>query len=114
MVFYGSGFHIYVVLIYLPPWRTVVSSIKNGSGIVSPIMFIGYLDQNKKIPQYFYFRCGRVHIDFYLNKTGIKYILQPTLLKLEMDHDDIYEDTWKDKKEWLPYLKDDLLSTAFS
>ena len=32
-----------------------------------------------------------------------------------MDHDEIYEDTWEDKEhEWLPYLKNDVLSTAFS
>ena len=32
-----------------------------------------------------------------------------------MDHDEIYEDTRKDKEhEWLPYLKNDVMSTAFS
>ena len=31
-----------------------------------------------------------------------------------MDHDEIYEDNWDDKEhEWLPYLKNDVLSTAF-
>ena len=32
-----------------------------------------------------------------------------------MDEDEIYEDTWEDKvHEWLPYLKNDVLSNAFS
>ena len=30
-----------------------------------------------------------------------------------MDQDEIYEDTWEEKNEWLPYPKNDLLSTAF-
>ena len=32
-----------------------------------------------------------------------------------MEQDEIYEDTWKDKEsEWLPYLKNDVLTTGFS
>ena len=32
-----------------------------------------------------------------------------------MDHDEIFEDTWEDKEsESLPYLRNDVLSTAFS
>ena len=32
-----------------------------------------------------------------------------------MDRDEIYEDTWEDKKnEWLPFLKHNVLSTAFA
>ena len=32
-----------------------------------------------------------------------------------MDHDEVHEDTWEDKKnEWLPSLKKDMLSTDFS
>ena len=31
-----------------------------------------------------------------------------------MDHDGIFEDTWEEKEnEWLPYVKNDMLSTAF-
>ena len=36
----GSGFDSYVVLNDLPQWRTVVSLIKNGAGIVSLKIFI--------------------------------------------------------------------------
>ena len=31
-----------------------------------------------------------------------------------MEHDEISEDTWETKEnEWLPYVKNDVLSTAF-
>ena len=34
---------------------------------------------------------------------------------LEVEHDEIYEDNWDEKEnEWLPYLMNDVLSTAFS
>ena len=110
----GFGFDSYVLLNNLPQWRTVVSLIKNGSGIVSLKNFNGYVDQAKKISQYVRFRCGRVHINKSLKNIDISYKLQPSLLKQEMDHDEIYENTWEDKKnEWLPYLKNGFLSTAF-
>ena len=63
-----SGFDSYVVLKNLPQWRTVVSSIRNGSSFVSLKIFNGYIDGNKKIPQYVLFRCGRVHIIISLKK----------------------------------------------
>ena len=40
----GSEFDSYVVLNNLPQWRTVVSLINNGSGIVSLKIFNGYVD----------------------------------------------------------------------
>ena len=41
--------------------------------------------------------------------------MQPCLLKQELEHDEINEDNWGEKEnEGLPYLKNDLLSTAFS
>ena len=43
------------------------------------------------------------------------YKLQPCLLKQEMVHDEIYENTCEDKKnEGLPCLKNNLLSNLFS
>ena len=36
------------------------------------------------------------------------------LLKQEMEHDEIFEDTWEAREnEWLPYVKSDVLSTIF-
>ena len=110
----GSGFHSYVVLNNLPQWRRIVKPVKNGRGIVSLKIFNGYVDPVKKIPQYVHFRCGRVHINKSLRKIGESYKLQPCLLKKEVEHDEIYEDTWEAREnEWLPYVKNDVLSTAF-
>ena len=110
----GSGFDSYIVLNNLPQWRSVVKLIKNGAGIISLKIFNGYVDPVKKIPQYVHFRCGRVHINQKLRKIGESYKLQENLLKKELEHDEIYENTWEEKEyEWLPYVKNDVLSTAF-
>ena len=69
----GSGFDSYVVLNNSTQWRSIVDFIKNGAGIVSPKIFNGYVDQNKKIPQYVHFRCGRVHINKGLKEIGKSY-----------------------------------------
>ena len=92
----GSNFHSYVVLNNLPQWRNVVSLIKNGVGFVSLKIFNGFLDENKKIPQYVHFRCGRLHINKSLKKIGESYKLQENLLKRELEHDEINEDTWEE------------------
>ena len=35
-------------------------------------------------------------------------------MKQDLEGDEIYEDTWEEReKEWLPYVKNDVLSTAF-
>ena len=110
----GSGFDSYVVLNNLPRWRSIVKLIKNGAGIISLKIFNGYVDEKKKIPQYVHFKCGRVHINKSLRKIGESYKLQESLLKKELEHDEIYEDTWEAREhEWLPYVKNDVLSTAF-
>ena len=88
----GSGFDSYLVLNNLLQWRSVVNSIKNGAGIVSLKLFNGYVDEKKKIPQYVRFRCGRVHISKSLKKIGEIYKLQPSLLKQEMEHNEVYQD----------------------
>ena len=77
----GSGFDSYVVLKSLTQWRSVVKLIKNGAGIVSLKKFNGYVDQNKKRPQYVHFRCGRVHINKSLKKTGEIYYKKVYLKK---------------------------------
>ena len=110
----GTGFDSYVVLKNLPQWRSVVKLIKDGAGIISLKIFNGYVDQNKKIPQYVHFRCGRVHINKSLKKLGESYKLHKSLLKKDLEHDEVYEDTWEAREnEWLPYVKNDVGSTAF-
>ena len=110
----GSCFDSYVVLNNLPQWRSVVKLIKNGAAIVSLKIFNGYLDQIEKTPQNVHFRCGRVHIIRSLKKIGESYKLQENLLKKELEHDEIYEDTWEAKEnEWMGYVRNVVLSTAF-
>ena len=77
----GCGSDSYVVLINLPQWRTIVSLIKNGSGIVSLKIFNGYLDQAKKNPHYVHFRCGLFNIEDFLKKYEKSYKLQPCSFK---------------------------------
>ena len=108
-----SGFHSYVVLNNLPQCRTAVSLIKNGSGIFSLKIFIGYLDPVKKIHQYVQFKCGLLHQRIF-KKTGSNK-LQENLFKQELEHDEISEDNWEEKEnELLPYLINDVSSTVFS
>ena len=91
-----------------------MSLIKDGAGIVSLKIFHEYVDEKKKNPQYVLSRCGRVHINSTSKKIGLSYKLQPSLLKQEMEHDEIYEGAWETKEdEWLSYLKTDELATAF-
>ena len=72
--------------------------MKKGSGFVSPKHFIGYVDQNKKIPQYVHFRFARLHNRNSLKETGVSYNLQPSLLKQELEHDEISEDSWEKRE----------------
>ena len=47
-------------------------------------------------------------------KIGESYKLQKFLLKKELEHDELYDDTWEAKEnECLPCVKNDVLSTAF-
>ena len=87
----GSGFVSYVVLNNLPQWRTS-KLIENGSGIVSLKKINGFVDQNKKVPQYVHLRCGLLHIKDSLKNIGRSYKLQENLLEKELEHDEIFED----------------------
>ena len=109
-----SGFDSYLILNNLLQWRSVVNLKKNGAGIFSLKIFNDYVDENKKLPNNVRFRCGKLHFKSRLRNIGVSYVLQPSLLKQELEHDENYEDTWEDKEdEWLPYVENDVLSTAF-
>ena len=70
---------------------------------------------NKQIPQYLHFRCGMTHLNYSLKKLGKTFELPKKLLKTEMNHNDIDGNNYKDKKDiWLPYVKNDVLCTAYS
>ena len=56
-----------------------------------------------------------IHLSYSLNKLGKTFRLQKELLKTEMNHDEVDGDKYKDKiNEWLPYVRNDVLCTAFS
>ena len=113
----GSGFDTWIILNNLPCDRHVVGDIiKNGKGIIELKVFNGYTyKNNKQIPQYLHFRCGMTHLNYSVKKLGKTFKLQKELLKTEINHNEVYSDTWKDKKaDWLPYVKKDVLCTAFS
>ena len=79
-------------------------------------LFKGLLHKNnKQTPQYVHFRCGMTHLNYSLKKLGKTFKLPKELLKTEINHDDIDGDNYKDKKDiWLPYVKNDVLCTAYS
>ena len=55
------------------------------------------------------------HLNYSLGKTGRTFKLQKDLLKTEMNHGEVDGDNYKDKiKQWLPYVKKNVLCTAFS
>ena len=113
----GSGFDTWIILNNLPCDRHIVGDIiKNGKGIIEMKVFNGLIcKNNKQIPQYLHFRCGMTHLNYSLKKLGKTFELPKELLKTEMDHDGIDENNWRDKKdEWLPYVKNDVLCTAYS
>ena len=96
--------------------KRIVNIIKNGKGIIELKAFNGNIEKNKKqIPHYVHFRCGMTHLNNSLKKLEKTFKLQKELLKTEMNHDGIDGDNYKDKtNEWLPYVKNDFLCTAFS
>ena len=98
----------------LPQRRTVVGLIKGGLGIVSLKIFNGYVDPFKKVALYVHFRCGFLQIEDSLKNRGKSCNLKPCLLKPEVEHNKFFEDNWEEKEnEWVPYLKNDVLSTVF-
>ena len=113
----GSGFDTWLILNNLRCDKHIVGDIiKNGKGIISMKIFNGYIYNGKKqIPQYLIFRCGMTHLNYSLKKLGKTFELPKELLKTEMNHDEITADNYKDKKDiWLPYVKNDVLCTAYS
>ena len=112
----GSGFNTWIVLNILPCDKHLVDIIKNGKGIIELKVFNGLiLKNNKQDPQYLPFRCGMTHLNYSLKKLRKTFKLPKELLKTEMNHDDIDGDNYKVKKDiWLPFVKNDVLCTAYS
>ena len=95
--------------------KHICDNIINGKSIRSLRVFNGYIQNIKKqIPQYLIFRCGLTYLNYSLTKLGITFKLQKEILKTEMNHDEIYVDNWRDKKdECVDYVKNYILCTAF-
>ena len=108
----SSGFDTWIILYNLPcDKHNVGDIIKNGKGIIELKAFNGYIEKNRKqTPQYLNFGCCMTHLTYSLKKLGRTFKLQKELLKTEMNHDEVYSDTWKNKKhEWLEYVKNFVL-----
>ena len=72
-------------------------------------------DKKKSVPRYAYFRCGMTHVNFSLNQLSQTCKLPQKLLKREVKHEDVYADTWRNKKdEWMNYVENVIFCTAFS
>ena len=112
----GSGFDTWKILNNLDCDKHIVNLIENGKSITELKIFNGYIEKNmKQISHYLYFRCGMTHLNYSVEKLGKTFKLQKELLKTKMNHDDVYGNNYKDKiDEWLSYVKNDVLCTAFS
>ena len=112
----GSGFDTWIVLNNLSCDKRIVSILKNRKGIIELKVFNGYIEKIKKqIPQYLRFSCGITDLNYSLEKIGKTFKLQKEILKTKMNHDEIDYNNYKDRiNEWLPYVKNDVLCTAFS
>ena len=56
-----------------------------------------------------------IHLKYSLRKLRKTFEFQRELLKTEMDHDELDENKWREKRDdWLPYVENDVLCTAFS
>ena len=111
----GSGFDTWIILNNLPCDKHIVDIIKNGKGKIELKVFNGLIPKNnKQIPQYLHFRCGMTHLNCSLKKLGKTFKLPKELLKTEMNHGDIDGENYKKKHVWLPYVKNDVLFTAYS
>ena len=95
----GSGFDTWIILNNLPCDKHIVNIIKNGRRIISLRVSNGYIyNGNKQISQNLFFKGGMTHLNYSLKKIGKTFKLQKELIKTEMNHDEVYSDTWKDKK----------------
>ena len=111
----GSGFDTWIVLYNLSCDKRIVNIIKNTKGIFELKVINGYIEENKKIPQYLHFRCGMTPLNYSLKKLGKTFKLRKEILKTKMNHDEIDGNNYKDKiYEWLPYVKNNVFCTAFS
>ena len=111
----GSGFDTLIILNSLDCDKHIVNIIENGKRVIELKVFNGLIQKNnKQIPHCLHFRCDMTYLIYSLKKLGKTFKTPKTLLKSEMNHNDIDGDNYKDKKDiWLPYVKKDVLSTSY-
>ena len=111
-----SGFDTWLFLKNIPCDRHIVGFIKNGKGIISMKAFNGHIQINDtQYPQYLISRCGMTHLKHSLKNLRKRFELRKEIFRVEMNHDEIYADNWRDKTyDLLYYVKNDVLCTAFS
>ena len=69
----------------------------------------------KQNPQQLIFRCSMTHLIYSLKKLGMTFKLQKELIITEKNHDEIYANNRRDKRdECLIYVECDVLCTASS
>ena len=112
----GIGFDAWIILNILPCDKRIVDFFKNGKGIFELTIFNGHVQNiEKQFPQYVHFRCGMTLLTCSLQKLGRTFKLQKEISKKEKNHDEVYEDKWRDKKfEWVDCFENDVICTAFS
>ena len=94
--------------------RRIVDLNKTGKGIISLKVFNGYVVGKSKL-QNLFFRYGTTHLNFSLKKLGETFNLRKDFLKTEIMYEEVLANTWRDKiDEWIDYVKNDVLCTAFS
>ena len=100
----------------IPCDKHFVDFIKKEKGIISRKTFNGHIQiNNTQKPQYLIFRCGMTHSKHSLKKLRKRFELQKEIFKIEMNHEEIYADNWRDKTyDLLYYVKNNVLCTAFS
>ena len=112
----GSCFDTWIFINNLTYDNRIVNIFKNGKGIIQLKVFNFYIQNNEKqVPKNLHFRCGMTNLNCLLKKLGRTLRLQKELLKTEMNHDEVDGNIYKYKKdEWLVYVRQDVLCTAFS
>ena len=111
----SSGFHSWIVLNSLIKDITHLKIIKTARRLISLSFRCGFKIVNTcEVPQYVKFTCSKSHIKGSLQKIGREYILQPELLKGEIEHSIINKNNFAELRHiWEPYLISDVLCLAF-
>ena len=72
------------------------------------------MTKRKKIHQYLCFRCGLTNSIYSFKKVVRTLKLQKELIRTEMNHGEVDGNNYKgEKNEWLDYVNNDVLCTAF-